>query len=161
MRVRVYTDGACSGNPGPGGWAAVFTIPSGFVPIQGYNVDTTNNRMELTAVVKAMEHLSVADWARGVECVDIHSDSAYVVNAINNDWLSKWQGKRWMTQKGEAVKNKDLWQKLIDAKHSLERDGVRVTMVKVKGHAGNTFNEMVDKLAVEQSMQAQAAISGR
>ena len=157
MRIRVYTDGACSGNPGPGGWAAIFTVPNGYKQLSGHDISTTNNRMELTAAIMALEHLAVAEWSSGVDKIDVHSDSAYVVNAINNNWIALWESKAWTTQKGTAVKNKDLWQKMLDVKGQLEERGVLVRCVKVKGHAGNTLNEMVDRLAVEASTRAQSA----
>ena len=72
MRIRVYTDGACSGNPGPGGWAAIFTVADGYKQLSGHNINTTNNRMELTAAIEALKHLSVAEWARDADKVDLH-----------------------------------------------------------------------------------------
>ena len=154
MRIRVYTDGACSGNPGPGGWAAIFTVADGYKQLSGHNINTTNNRMELTAAIEALKHLSVAEWARDADKVDLHSDSAYVVNAINNKWVEAWSNNDWLTQQGKPVKNQDLWKELGVTLRRMERAGVDVQFIKVKGHAGNTFNEMVDKLAVSESVTA-------
>lgn len=160
MRLRIYTDGACSGNPGPGGWAAVFTMPRQIKSIHGCDISTTNNRMELTSVIRSIQY--VVDGKLDGECgsidaLDIHSDSAYVVNAINNGWIDVWKRKQWVTQGGKGVKNQDLWEKLVGLLESAKRKGIYVSFVKVKGHSGNTFNEMVDKLAVGESIHAQAA----
>lgn len=155
MRVRVYTDGACSGNPGPGGWAAIYTLADGHKQLSGNEVSTTNNRMELTAVLEALKHLSTVQWARRVSKIDVHSDSAYVVNAINDKWLERWSNNEWLTQQGKAVKNQDLWKQLSMQLYIMQQAGIEIEFVKVKGHAGNTFNEMVDKLAVSESMAAQ------
>lgn len=159
MRVRMYTDGACSGNPGPGGWAVVYTLPTGHKTLSGRDCATTNNRMELTAAVQALEHLSVVPWARNVDCIDLHSDSAYVVNAINNKWLQGWRKNNWLTQQGKSVKNKDLWEALSRILQKMAQGSVEVNFIKVKGHAGNTFNEMVDQLAVSESVKAQRELN--
>lgn len=162
MRLRVYTDGACSGNPGPGGWAAVFAMPRQIKSIHGCDVNTTNNRMELTSVIRSVQY--VIDGELDGECghidaLDVYSDSAYVVNAINNHWVDVWMKNRWMTQSGKAVKNQDLWEKLVNLLVGAKRRGIAISFVKVKGHCGNTFNEMVDKLAVGESIHAQAAVN--
>ena len=137
--VTVYTDGACSGNPGPGGWAAV--LQYGEPPIEkvvtGHEAETTNNRMELMAAAEALEAL------REPCRVSIHSDSAYLVNAFNDDWISGWQRRGWRKSDKKPVLNRDLWERLIA---QTQRHDVR--WVKVKGHAGIPMNERVDGLAV-------------
>ena len=135
--VRIYTDGACSGNPGVGGWAAILIYNNVEKEIFGAVRDTTNNRMELTAVIEALKVLKE-------KClVTIYSDSAYVVNAINNKWLESWEKNNWRTSNKNSVANEDLWKKLIILlrKHPS-------TFVKVKGHSDNEYNNRCDKLAV-------------
>lgn len=133
--ITLYTDGACSGNPGKGGWGAILMYNDAKKEISGGESQTTNNRMELTAVIKGLEALKE-------ECnVDIYSDSAYVVNAFLQDWITNWQNNGWKSKKG-MVLNIDLWQRLIELtkKHN-------VTWHKVKGHADNEFNNRCDALA--------------
>ena len=133
--ITLYTDGACSGNPGKGGWGAILMYNDAKKEISGGESKTTNNRMELTAVIKGLEALKE-------ECnVDIYSDSAYVVNAFLQDWITNWQNNGWKSKKG-MVLNIDLWQRLIELtkKHN-------VTWHKVKGHADNEFNNRCDALA--------------
>lgn len=146
--MRIYTDGACSENPGPGGWGAVFDFENKLETISGHEAYTTNNRMELTSVIKAIEK------AIELKCekIEIYSDSAYVVNAVNQNWIKKWKQNNWVTTQGSTVKNKDLWQKLI----KLFELGLSISLVKVKGHAGNALNEMVDNLAKEEIKKAMA-----
>ena len=152
MRIRIYTDGACSENPGPGGWAVVFNTESKCYTISGNEENTTNNRMELKAVIEAYKKI-LAKSKSNIQ-FEIFSDSAYVVNAINNHWIEAWQKNSWKTTKGDDVKNKDLWEELTELKRMVNLKGICVTLVKIKGHAGNTFNELVDKLAKEESMKA-------
>ena len=136
-KIIIYTDGACSGNPGPGGWGAVLLYGRNKKEISGAEAMTTNERMELLAVVKALEALKGAGWD-----VEVHSDSAYVVNAFNQKWLDKWQLNGWKNSKKEDVANQDLWRELLKLT-SLNR----VTMKKVKGHSGVELNERCDQLA--------------
>lgn len=141
--VTVYTDGACSGNPGPGGWGAVlvYTDAAGRSverELSGAEAETTNNRMELTAAAEALEAL------REPCAVALHSDSAYLVNAFLDDWLSGWQRRGWRKADKSPVLNRDLWERLL-----LQARRHRVTWIKVKGHAGVPLNERVDRLAVE------------
>ena len=153
MVVKIYTDGACSGNPGPGGWASAF-VESGkdIVTYAGHDKNTTNNRMELLAVV---ESLSIASKRyRGDVNIEIYSDSAYVVNAINNNWLDKWKLNNWKTANGEDVKNYDLWSKFLALLSNIKTKGQIVTFNKVKGHAGNPLNEYVDKMARNEVYEA-------
>lgn len=135
-QVTIYTDGACSGNPGAGGWGAVLISGSKQKEISGFEMETTNNKMELTAVIKALQELKQPC------AVELYSDSAYVVNAIKQGWLENWKKNGWIGSDKKAVKNIDLW-KQLDAlliKHS-------VNFNKVKGHADNELNNRCDALA--------------
>lgn len=137
--VDLYTDGACSGNPGVGGWAAVLIYKGKQKELSGGERETTNNRMELTAVIRGLEALKE-------KCnVTIYSDSAYVVNAINNDWITNWQLNGWKNSAKDDVSNKDLWEKLLDLLASHPS-----VFVKVKGHSTNELNNLCDKLAVAE-----------
>ncbi len=138
--IEIYTDGACSGNPGPGGWAAVLLYKDNKKEISGYQANTTNNRMELLAVIKGLEALKVKGWD-----VTVYSDSAYVVNAINNSWLNNWQMNGWKNSKKEDVANQDLWQRFLQLK-----DANNIKFVKVKGHSGHVWNERCDELATNE-----------
>jgi ribonuclease HI len=135
--VTIYTDGACSGNPGPGGWGAVLLFKDKIKEINGGERETTNQRMELQAVIGALSALKVTNWD-----VTIYSDSAYVVNAFQQKWLDNWQKNGWRNSKKEPVANQDLWQQLL-----LLTGKNRVRMLKVKGHAGDKYNERCDELA--------------
>jgi len=136
--VTIYTDGACSGNPGPGGWAAVLIHGRHERVITGSEKETTNNRMELTAVVEALRVLKQ-------RCrVLVHTDSSYVVNAFHEGWIDRWLAKGWKTAGKTPVKNRDLWESLLSL---TGRHDVR--FVKVKGHADDELNNRVDRLAVE------------
>jgi ribonuclease HI len=136
--VTIYTDGACSGNPGPGGWAAVLMYGRHERVITGAETETTNNRMELTAIVESLRVLKQ-------RClVHVHTDSAYVVNAFREGWIDRWTAKGWKTANKKPVKNRDLWEALLSL---MGRHDVR--FVKVKGHADDELNNRVDRLAVE------------
>ena len=135
-KVTIYTDGACSGNPGPGGWGAILMYNGNKKELSGSSNDTTNNIMEITAVLEALKTLKFP-----VE-VDLYSDSAYVVNCFNQGWIYNWLKKGWKTASGEPVKNKELWEEL----YSLTQTH-KVTFHKVKGHADNEFNNRCDELA--------------
>lgn len=135
-KVLIYTDGACSGNPGPGGWGAILMYGDVKKEISGALKDTTNNIMEITAVLEALKLLKE-------ECeVEVYSDSAYVVNAFNQGWLDNWQKNNWRTAGKDPVKNKELWEELynLTQKH-------KVTFIKVKGHSDNEWNNRCDFLA--------------
>ena len=136
--VTIYTDGACSGNPGPGGWAAILMYQGKERVITGAEKDTTNNRMELMAVVESLRVMKEPVKAA------VHTDSAYIANAFQQKWIDNWQRKGWMTAGKKPVKNQDLWKALIA---QVERHDV--TFVKVKGHADDELNNRVDRLAVE------------
>ena len=136
-RVVVYTDGACSGNPGPGGFAAILDDEGKQTELTGGFRRTTNNRMEMFAVIVALEHYGER------RDILIHSDSRYVVDAINKGWVRSWKRRGWLTAKGEPAKNKDLWQRfeVAQARH-------RIELRWVKGHADNELNNRCDELAV-------------
>ena len=134
-QVEIHTDGACIGNPGPGGWGALLRHGATERELSGGEPDTTNNRMELMAAIAALEAL-----IGPCEAV-LHTDSQYVQKGIS-EWLPSWIRRGWKTAGGDPVKNKDLWQRL-----SLASERHRVTWRWVKGHAGNVDNERVDRLA--------------
>lgn len=135
--VTIYTDGACSGNPGPGGWAALLRHGEHKKLLSGGERMTTNNRMELTAALEALRALRQPCRAA------LHTDSAYLYNAFTQGWLDRWQRNGWKTASKKPVENKDLWEQLLSA--SARHD---VTWVKVKGHADDELNNLVDELAV-------------
>ncbi len=141
-QVEIFTDGACSGNPGPGGWGAVLRYGSAEKELSGGAADTTNNRMELSAVIAALSALKEP-------CkVTLTSDSKYVIDAVTKGWAKKWQANGWVKSDKKPALNADLWKKLLVL---LEKHDVR--FVWVKGHAGHPENERCDRLAVEQSMK--------
>jgi len=134
--VTVYTDGACSGNPGPGGWAAVVQYGEHIRELSGGEKTTTNQRMEIKAVTEALRVLNEPCH------VKLFSDSAYVINCFRDRWYVNWRKNGWVNSKKEPVANRDLWEELLDAadRHNME-------WLKVKGHAGNEWNERCDELA--------------
>ena len=137
--VDIYTDGACSGNPGPGGWAALLMTLGSEKEISGQAVATTINRMEMTAAIEALRKLKRPCQVR------LYSDSAYLVSAFTQGWIQNWQRNGWRNAAGDPVSNMDLWQDLIksSARHQIE-------WIKVKGHADNPNNNRCDKLAVAE-----------
>ena len=141
-KVTIYTDGACSGNPGPGGWGAILMASGHKRELSGGEPNTTNNRMELMAVIRSLQLLT-----RPCE-VDLYSDSAYVVNAFNEHWIEGWQKRGWVNSAKQPVANKDLWLELIE-QCSIHK----VNFIKVKGHADNEFNNRCDELAVAESQK--------
>ncbi|MBN9741989.1 MULTISPECIES: ribonuclease HI [Amycolatopsis] len=144
--VEIYTDGACSGNPGPGGWGALLRYGKHERELYGAeDTVTTNNRMELMAPIRALESLTRASVVR------IYTDSTYVRNGILQ-WMPRWKKNGWQTQAKQPVKNADLWQRLDTACQQHE-----VEWLWVKGHAGLPENERADKLAVKGSQEAAAA----
>ena len=134
--VTIYTDGACSGNPGPGGYAGILIYGSKEKIISGGDKLTTNNRMELMAVIKSLQAL------KEICEVDLYTDSAYVCNAITQGWLEDWQLKNWKNSQKKPVLNKDLWLELLEmlTKH-------KVKFIKVKGHSDNYNNNRCDEIA--------------
>ena len=134
--VRIYTDGACSGNPGPGGWAAILEFGPHRKEISGYMAGTTNNRMELFAAISGLGALKEP-------CnVELYSDSAYLVNAFNEHWIDGWKKNGWKTSAGTRVENQDLWFIL-----SAQTQKHHVSFYKVKGHADHPQNNRCDELA--------------
>ena len=150
--VEIYTDGACSGNPGAGGWAAVLLYNGHSKEISGAEPNTTNNRMELTAIIEGLNMLKEP-------CkVTLYSDSAYSVDPFLKNWLNGWISRGWRTASKEPVKNIDLWQRLLEL-----TDKHDVTFVKVKGHADNELNNRCDLLArtAIKQLNAKSQISAK
>jgi len=136
-KVVLYTDGACSGNPGPGGYGAILIYNGVEKEISGGEKNTTNNKMEMLAVIKGLEMLKEP-------CeVEVYSDSAYVVNSIEKGWIDSWKKNGWKKADKKPVKNVDLWERLLDLMKNH-----KVTFLKVKGHADNELNNRCDRLAV-------------
>ncbi|MCY4157993.1 MAG: ribonuclease HI [Bacteroidetes bacterium] len=135
--ITIYTDGSCEGNPGRGGWAAILRYNKYERTLSGGSSDTTNNRMELTAALKALQALKTP-------CiVKLHTDSQYLKRAFTDRWIERWISNGWRTAAREPVKNQDLWHELWN-----ETQRHRVEWIKVKAHANNKHNNRVDKLAV-------------
>lgn len=140
--VDIYTDGACSGNPGAGGYCAILIYNGIEKVISGGEAETTNNRMELIAVIEGLSALKEP-------CkVNLYSDSQYVINAINENWLNDWQQASWKNASKKQVKNVDLWQRLLPLINKHE-----VNFIKVKGHSDNEYNNRCDKIAVSMYKQ--------
>jgi len=133
--ISIYTDGSCQNNPGNGGWAAIININSEIVKISGSVKDTTNNKMELMAPIKALQEI------KEQQPIEIYTDSQYVKLGIT-DWIHKWIKNNWQTSKKEPVKNKELWIELYELTKSYE-----IKWIWIKAHAGNILNEEVDLLA--------------
>lgn len=164
LNISIYTDGACSGNPGPGGWAALLLIKSSKgsdvvkkekLTIKGGEKNTTNNRMELTAAIEALNFVkkNLKDYKVQIK---LYSDSSYIVDSINGQELvglpgkvkrrvDEWQENGWMTKASTPIANQDLWKKLIKLDNLLS-----VSFYKVKGHSTNKFNNYVDEIAVKE-----------
>ena len=139
-KVEIFTDGACSGNPGPGGWGTILRYNGVEKELSGGEANTTNNRMELSAVINGLKALKEP-------CeVTLYSDSQYVCNALKLGWAKKWRSQGWMRNKKDPALNPELWGELLDLcdKHQLE-------IIWVKGHAGHPENERCDRLAVAES----------
>lgn len=138
-KVSLYTDGACSGNPGPGGWGAVLVYNGREKRISGGEKSTTNNRMELTAAIEGLSALT--------EPCEVHlvSDSKYLVDGMTKGWAKSWKSKGWRKSDGKPALNPDLWERLLSLS-----EVHRITYEWIKGHAGHEYNEICDRLAVEQ-----------
>lgn len=137
--VELFTDGACSGNPGPGGWCAILRAKGKEKILSGSEKETTNNRMELTAVISGLKALKRP-------CrVTVTSDSKYVCDAVNHQWLINWKKKEWKKSDGKPVLNPDLWTELDDLLHIHD-----VNFIWIKGHAGHPENERCDTIAVNE-----------
>ena len=139
-KVEIFTDGACSGNPGPGGYGAILKYNGHTKEISGGNAETTNNRMELTAVITALNALKEP-------CeVDLYSDSRYIIDAVTKGWAKKWQANNWIKSDKKKALNSDLWEELL-----LLLEKHKVNFIWIKGHAGHIENERCDFLAVTES----------
>ena len=138
-KVKIYTDGACSKNPGPGGWAFIIKFKEHVFERSGAEKQTTNNRMELLGVINALKTLKIPCEA------EIYTDSKYVVDSIEKGWVFKWQQNNWMKNKKEKALNKDLWEELLSL---LKKHKTKFNWIK--GHANNKENERCDKLAVNE-----------
>lgn len=135
-KVTIYTDGACSGNPGPGGWGAILMYKEKKLELSGFEAHTTNNRMELLAPIEALSRLKEP-------CeVDVFSDSAYLVNAFLQNWLTNWVRRGWLKSDKKPVENRDLWEQLLKFTQVHQ-----IKWHKVKGHADNPWNNRCDELA--------------
>jgi len=141
-KVVIYTDGACSGNPGKGGWGAILMYGDIKKEISGNNPNTTNNQMELTAPIEALKLL------KRPCIVQVYSDSAYLVNAFTNGWIDHWKKNGWKTADKKDVKNKELWLE-IDRLMQIHQ----IEWIKVKGHADNVYNNRCDEMAVSAIKQ--------
>ncbi|NBI30140.1 ribonuclease HI [Chengkuizengella marina] len=140
--VTIYTDGACSGNPGPGGWGAILLYGEHRKEISGGEPNTTNNRMELVAVIESLKQLKSP-------CkVKLHSDSAYIVNCFKQGWIDNWKRNGWKNSKKQPVENQDLW-KTLDGLMKIHD----VEYIKVKGHSDNELNNRCDFLAVQAAKE--------
>ena len=145
-QVTIYTDGACSGNPGPGGWGAILIYKDTQLELSGYEARTTNNRMELLAPIQALRKLKEPC------AVQVYSDSAYLVNAFRQHWLENWVRRNWVKSDKKPVENQDLWKEILDLTkmHQIE-------WIKVKGHADNPLNNRCDELATGEIKQHRMA----
>ncbi|NLM17480.1 MAG: ribonuclease HI [Candidatus Riflebacteria bacterium] len=149
-KVELFTDGACSGNPGPGGWGVLLRYKTTEKQLSGAEEDTTNNRMELMAVIAGLEALTQP-------CdVTITTDSRYIADAFNENWLDTWLSNGWKTAGKKPVKNRELWERLLEetARH-------KVTWQWIKGHSGHEENEICDRLAVEARTKLEEEIKNR
>ena len=141
-QVEIFTDGACSGNPGPGGYGAILRYKQHELELSGGEMRTTNNRMELSAVIAGLEALTEPCQ------VTLYSDSKYFIDAIQQGWAVKWKQKGWMRSSKEKALNPDLWERILQLLEIHD-----VTLVWVKGHAGHPENERCDRLAVAESQK--------
>lgn len=141
--VQIYTDGACSGNPGPGGWGAILMFKEQRRELSGGEANTTNNRMELLAAIEALKALK--EPCR----VDLYTDSAYLCNAFLQHWIDRWQQNGWRTSQKKAVENRDLWEALLELGKTH-----KISWRKVKGHSDNAHNNRCDELARKAIAQA-------
>ena len=146
--IDIYTDGACSGNPGPGGWGVVLIYQENKKELSGYQPETTNNRMELFAAIQGLSALKESC------AVNLYSDSSYLVNAFEKHWIEKWQRNGWKTSTKSPVENQDLWKLLLMyvRKH-------QVRFIKVKGHSDNQYNNRCDEMAVAAIKNGRGQIS--
>lgn len=139
--IKIYTDGACIGNPGPGGFAGVIIVGESVHKVRGREKRTTNSRMEIRAVTESLSYLDSIPEADGAE-ITVYSDSRYVVDAFNQDWLSKWRRNGWRTSKKQRVKNQDLWRELHGMVHNKD-----ISFRWVAGHDHDQTNDLCDRIA--------------
>ncbi len=144
--IAIYTDGACSGNPGPGGWGTILRYQGKEKELSGFEPNTTNNRMELTAVIQGLSALKTTEVP-----VTIYTDSKYIVDAINQHWIENWQTRGWRTAAKQPVANRELWEQLIALNQKFHP-----TYIWVKGHSTNEYNNRCDALAVQEYLNHQA-----
>jgi ribonuclease HI len=142
--VTVYTDGACSGNPGPGGWGAILIWNGKTKELSGGEAQSTNNRMEMRAVIEALKAMKEPCIVR------IHSDSALIINAFTQGWIPSWQSRGWRKADKKPVENRDLWEEMLNAMKPH-----KVEWIKVKGHSDDELNNRADQIAVEASKKYQ------
>ncbi len=148
MKIEVYTDGSSLGNPGPGGYGAVFVSGGKIVhEIGGYEKETTNNKMELQAVIETLKYVSKSNFDKSE--VVIHADSAYVLNGITS-WIFNWEKNGWKTANKKPVLNQELWQELIALVRNFKG---KILWQKVKGHSGHIYNERADEIATTCASQ--------
>ena len=144
MQIKIYTDGACVGNPGPGGWAAIILIENEKKELFGGEKLTTNNRMELTAAIKSLEYYDSQEGKQlSLKEIKIYTDSIYLKEGITS-WVNNWERNNWKTSDKKNVKNVDLWKKLQDLVKSKQ-----IEWCWIKGHSGDPLNDLADKLAKE------------
>lgn len=144
MSLKIYTDGACSGNPGPGGWAAIVLYEGKEEILHGREANTTNNRMELTALINALDYVQ-KNFPSLNRDLQIYSDSKYVIDGVTS-WMPNWKKRDWKGSDKKPVKNRDLWEKIDNL-----QQGLNLSFVWVKGHNEDKYNEMADEIAVEES----------
>ena len=144
MLIKIYTDGACVGNPGPGGWAAIILLENEKKELFGGEKHTTNNRMELTAAIKGLEYCNAQEGKQlSLKEIRIYTDSVYLKEGITS-WINNWEKNNWKTADKKNVKNVDLWKKLKDLVKSKQ-----IEWRWIKSHSGDTMNDLADKLAKE------------
>lgn len=144
MLIKAYTDGACSNNPGSGGYSSIILAQNKNYILCGYKNKTTNNEMELLAFCKTLQFIS---GISAVSKIKLFSDSAYVVNSINLGWLENWKKNRYINGKGEKIKNLDIWLEIEKYLEYFEVSRIELAIIKIKGHSGNRNNELADKAA--------------
>jgi ribonuclease HI len=138
-KVSIYTDGACSGNPGMGGWAAILKYGEHEKVITGFEDETTNNRMELKAAIEALKALKEPCM------VELYSDSSYLVNGFEKNWIDSWKANGWKNKSKDEVKNLEMWKELDHL-----REKHQIKLIKVKGHSDNEYNNRCDKMATDE-----------
>lgn len=147
--VEIWTDGACSKNPGPGGWAAVSNFNNGPMYIlTGTEKNSTNQRMEISAVFNGLKKSYAHFKEKGIDSINVYSDSAYVCNCMNDKWYNNWRKNGWKNSKKQPVINQELWEALLENKEYIESNDIKINFIKVKGHTDDEMNNLCDRLAV-------------